>query len=357
MLETIECRLQNKDNGFDLLRLFASILVIASHSYPLVGRGDEIFAQYFFYDTGGGFAVAAFFVISGMLITRSALDNDGWSFLRARVLRVMPALLLVGMLQYLVIGPLFTTTPLPTYFRDEIFHPVRTATIFWNSYVLSGVFTKNVVTNVNGSLWTLPYEVSFYLWIFLAAGLGILTKRTSLAITLTAVGFLLFLQNGVGLSFENQGGYLFKGSPFYSGIKNFIFFMMGSMMYFLRDRIVLTAPMAFTALLLMVIAVGGRMEGPAYYVCFPYLIIYAGLKLLPAINLRDSIGDLSYGVYVIGFPVQQMIVELAGQTIRPTSLTLLSLPLSLGFAWMSWRYVEAPALRLRHRWKKTTDLQ
>lgn len=351
MLETIECRLQNKDNGFDLLRLFASILVIASHSYPLVGRGDEIFAQYFFYDTGGGFAVAAFFVISGMLITRSALDNDGWSFLRARVLRLMPALLLVGILQYLVIGPLFTTTPLPTYLRVEFFHPVRTATLFWNTYVLSGVFTKNIAPNVNGSLWTLPYEFSFYLWIFLATGLGVLTKRSSLAITLTVVGFALWLQNGVGLSFENQGGFLFKGSPFYSGIKNLIFFMMGSMLYFLKDRILLTAPMALTALVLMVIAVGGHMAGLVYYVCFPYLVIYAGLKLLPAINLRDSIGDLSYGVYVIGFPIQQMIVELSGQTIQPTFLTLLTLPLSLGFAWMSWRYVEAPALRLRHRWK------
>lgn len=353
MPETIESRLQQKENGFDLVRLFASVLVIVSHSYPLSGRQDEIFAQWLHYDTGGGFAVAAFFVISGMLITRSALDNDGWSFLRARILRVVPALLLVGALQYLVIGPIFTTTPLPTYFVAELTHPIKTATIFWNNYVLTGVFTRNIVPNVNGSLWTLPYEFSFYLWVYLATGLGVLTRRSSVVLSLLVVGFALFLKHGVGLSFESQGGFLFKGSPYYSGIKNLVFFMMGSMLYFLRDRIVLTAPMAITALLLMVIAVGGHMEGLAYYVCFPYLVIYAGLKLLPAISLRKSIGDLSYGVYVIGFPIQQMIVDLSGQTIRPTFLTLLSVPLSMGFAWMSWRYVEEPALRLRHRWGKS----
>jgi peptidoglycan/LPS O-acetylase OafA/YrhL len=353
--QTIERQLQNKENGFDLLRLLAAILVIASHSYPLSGRTDEIFAQYFTYDTGGGFAVAAFFVISGLLITRSALENDGWDFLLARVLRLMPALLFVGVLQYLVIGPIFTVTPLSTYFKVEIYHPLRTATLFWNNFHLSGVFTKNIVTSVNGSLWTLPYEFVFYLWIFFATGLGILTKRSSMAITLLVVGFAVFLHSSSGLSFENQGGVLFKLSPFYSGIKSLSFFMMGSMLYFLRARIPLTAPLALSALILMMIAAGGQMAGVTYYLCFPYLIVYAGLKALPPLNLRHSIGDLSYGVYIVGFPMQQMIFELSGQSIRPTFLTLLAVPLSLGFAWISWRYVEAPALRIRYRYKKIYD--
>jgi peptidoglycan/LPS O-acetylase OafA/YrhL len=287
-----------------------------------------------------------------MLITRSAMENDGWSFLRARVLRLVPALVLVGLLQYLVIGPLFTTLPLSTYFTAEKLHPLWTATIFWNTYGLAGVFTNNFDPSVNGSLWTLPYEFVFYLWVFMAVGLGFLNKRSSLAIGLAALGFILFMENGLGLSYTNQGGYLFGNSPFYSGVKSFIFFMMGSLLYFLRGRIPMTAPMALCAGALLYIAVGGHMEALAYYVCFPYMVIYAGLKMLPAINLRDSIGDLSYGVYVIGFPIQQIIVELSGQSIRPTLLTLLAVPLSLGFAWMSWRYVEEPALRLRHRWKR-----
>src|SRR5262245_53522115 len=82
-----------KNNNFDIIRLFAALLVLISHCYPLTGVATDPFAHYFGeYDTGGGWGVAIFFVISGFLVTRSVMERSTWVYLRSRVLRIVPAL-------------------------------------------------------------------------------------------------------------------------------------------------------------------------------------------------------------------------------------------------------------------------
>jgi len=78
-----------------------------------------------------------------------------------------------------------------------------------------------------------------------------------------------------------------------------------------------------------------------------YLIIYIGLA--PRIRMPDFArwGDLSYGTYIWAFPVQQITSASLGAWASWYFNLAISLPIVLALAWMSWHFVEAPALSLK----------
>lgn len=80
-------------NRFDFMRLFAALLVLWSHSYPLTGRNpQEPLARLTGIESMGGMGVAIFFVLSGYLVTLSLERSPGLlSFARKRAVRIYPA--------------------------------------------------------------------------------------------------------------------------------------------------------------------------------------------------------------------------------------------------------------------------
>lgn len=70
---TVADLVDRRSPGFDALRLVLAFLVLVSHTWPLGGFGSEpqspIAPRYL---TLGGFAVAGFFAMSGLLVGRSA---------------------------------------------------------------------------------------------------------------------------------------------------------------------------------------------------------------------------------------------------------------------------------------------
>jgi peptidoglycan/LPS O-acetylase OafA/YrhL len=58
--------------------------------------------------------------------------------------------------------------------------------------------------------------------------------------------------------------------------------------------------------------------------------------------------DLSYGVYLYGWPITQVIRGFVGQNLTGYDMTALALPATVLAAWFSWRYIEKPALRLKN---------
>jgi peptidoglycan/LPS O-acetylase OafA/YrhL len=101
---------QGKDNNFNLIRLIAALAVLVTHSFAIATGNPELEPlRGWLGMTIGDFAVDAFFITSGFLVTASlARRQSGLEFVCARVLRIYPALLVMVALTVFVVGPLLS---------------------------------------------------------------------------------------------------------------------------------------------------------------------------------------------------------------------------------------------------------
>jgi peptidoglycan/LPS O-acetylase OafA/YrhL len=309
-------------NSFDLLRLAAAVAVIFHHSRVLQGLSPITLGRLDF----GSLGVGVFFVISGYLVTASYGRSAGLGdYLRKRLLRIEPALIACLLLTALVFGAAATTLPLGEYFcSDQVWlYVLRNALLYPVTYDLPGVFAHNPYPAVvNGSLWSLRLEFTCYLGVAALAAAGQLRRGVvaGLAIAALAVfatlGWLRSdLAQGEVLRLTvlaAQFGFLFLAGAYLQ--------LLGrpAPRWTLLSAVFLATPLWVLGLPAMIIAVG-ELRGPR----------------LPA--------DVSYGLYIYAFPIQQMLAA-AGM-----SSFALATALTLPFAAASWFLVERPALRLKPR--------
>ena len=163
---TLGERATGRDNNFNLVRLMAAGLVLVSHSWPLTGTPGEPLERVAGFSLGH-LGVDIFFVVSGFLVTGSLLDRPMRSFLRARALRIFPALAANAFGTALVIGPFVTALPLAGYFTTwDTWRYALQNSLTWPMgvcWTLPGVFLGNPGGHaVNGALWSLPWELTMY---------------------------------------------------------------------------------------------------------------------------------------------------------------------------------------------------
>jgi peptidoglycan/LPS O-acetylase OafA/YrhL len=113
----LERALERPENNILLIRFTAATLVVFSHSFPLAfGTGVAEPPAPLIPTSFGTIGVSVFFVISGLLISRSYAERRQiWRFLWARVLRIYPALVVAVLFCAAVVGPLFTSLPVSDY--------------------------------------------------------------------------------------------------------------------------------------------------------------------------------------------------------------------------------------------------
>ena len=192
-------------NNFDAVRLAAALSVVFSHSF-LIAEGSEA-NEPFARITGnqsilGLVGVFVFFIISGYLVTESYCRRPApGSFAARRMLRIYPGLVVNVLVCAFLIGPLVSTLPLGAYLASPELRQflVDTLTLDPGPLHLPGVlFADNSVgLLINGSLWTLRYEVMMYLMI-VALGVTHLLRLPS-AIILVGIGTLWLLDRYVDL--------------------------------------------------------------------------------------------------------------------------------------------------------------
>jgi peptidoglycan/LPS O-acetylase OafA/YrhL len=328
-------------NNFDTLRLVAAICVIFSHAF-LIAEGNQEHEPLILL-TGrqsilGLAGVFVFFAISGFLVTQSyETTGSPLRYLAKRALRIFPGLFVALVVSAFVIGPLVTNLSLADYLRrGEVYRYVVGNTLLdFRVHELPGVmFVDNPVgLEINGSLWSLRYEVMMYLMVLVLGALRLLDPRMLLALLALGLACLRF----DSLGFLGTWGWLLA------------FFAVGMVLYKLRATRLFDARVAALAAAGLVLSVPLRQFIELFPLFGGYLAIYLALERRLPVLKAARFGDLSYGLYIYGWPVEAMVMWASRGALAWWQLFLLSLPLALAAAWLSWRLVEEPMLRLKKR--------
>lgn len=353
MSATIGQLARGRDNNFNLVRLLAAGCVLVSHSWPLSGTPGEPFERFAGFSLGH-FGVDIFFVVSGFLVTGSLFSRGTLrSFVRARALRIFPALTVNSFGTALVIGPLVTRLPLAAYFSSPgtwAYAILNATTWPWGVvWTLPGVYLGLPAgPPVNGALWSLPWELTMYALLVAlgAAALGAKPKLGARGVRVVVFGLALLATLGHGL---NEGADLSRAFGVVQGLRLVALFFTAASLQLLRDRVPLSGGAFAVALAALIASL--RWQGYAL-VAYPLLLSYTvlWLALVPGGVLRgyNRLGDYSYGFYLWQFPIQQWIVFTHPGISQPV-LILCSLPAALAIAVASWHLIERPALALKER--------
>jgi len=344
--------IDSRENNFNLIRFIAASLVLYSHSFPLLlGKSySEYFSELLGFSLGY-LAVDVFFVTSGLLVCKSLCRHELKNFIVSRALRIYPALWF-SVLFCLTIGAVITSTDIYQYVFHEKFTDfvLYNTTIVWSDYqYLPGVFTSAPLEPaVNGSLWTLPWELKMYISL---VGLGLLSifsrvesnkeRIFSFAfIAIAVISLILFVY------YREFSSYHWFYSKFFRFASTFF---LGGVLYTLRDYIVINK--FILILLVVVMAATNFLNKQVFFYVFVILLPYLTICLAYISNRKlltfNKLGDYSYGIYIYAWPIQQIYVT-TFSNLSPYTLFVYSFLSTLILAYFSWHMIERPALNLKH---------
>lgn len=332
--------------NFDAIRLAAAVAVVLSHSFLLSSAGYNAEPLVRLLGDGhdlGRFAVGVFFIISGFLITHSYQHRASTqSYVFNRVMRIFPGLIVCTLFTALVIGPLFAPD-LGRYLTSA-----STWQYVWNTALLQpgggSAFPVSMYggpqgTMMLGTTWSLAPEFACYLGVLMFGAAGLVRLPVALAVLAAGVW------THVNWEFPALNATAWA----------LMFFAAGAALFLLHERsrpapvLVAVAMATFLA----AAAAGYLLQGLALFGS----VVVIQLATSDRIVLPDAAryGDLSYGVYLYGWPAQQVVRALGGPSITWWQMFLCSLPLALVAAWASWHLVESRAIAVARRYQHTRN--
>ncbi|WP_339732007.1 acyltransferase [uncultured Gimesia sp.] len=341
-----------KKNNFDLLRLLLAMTVCLVHAAEL---SDFASLNSLSGILSAKVAVQAFFVVSGFLIVMSYERSSSLtSYASKRLRRIYPAYFTVVLLCALGLV-LVSQQPLQEYFSLAWLKYLVANLTFLNFLqpTLPGVFESNRLAAVNGALWTLKIEVLFYVAVPLLVycirrfrRLPVLLFFYCLSVAYAELMTFAAVQTGVAfyerlarqlpgqLSYFMAGAILFYYLPFFERRIGYLVSLAVG---------VLTVNFLFPLPLLQPFAL-------ATLVLFFGLFLYAG-------NF-GKYGDFSYGVYILHFPVIQILLISGWFRERPWYFLFIAVSITLIGAILMWNLVEKRfLLRSSHYVGATAQLE
>jgi len=354
---SVEQQFNPRSNSVNALRLALAVLVLVSHTIQLSTRGEDPFGGF----TGSPvdistMAVDGFFALSGFLIAGSFLASPSvWRYLWRRALRILPAFWVCLVVTTVLIAPVAWLLEFGTLAGYPVSGDLSATSYVWQNagllirqYEISGAFEGEVV---NGSLHTLFYEFACYLIVALFGVLGLLSRRRGLVLGVFGIAWAITLVEAVA-----QTG-LVGGQPARELMLRYgTMFVAGTCARLFADRIRLTTRGSLLAVLILAAALvadslvdGDSRSVLTYSLIAPlaitYLVLVTGASSrLARVGARR---DLSYGLYVYAWPVQATLLVVGAESWWLPAYLVVSLVIALGMAYLSWTYIESPALALK----------
>lgn len=321
-------------NNFDFIRFLLAFIVMIAHIAVLVP--NDVYADirpYFKSDI----AIRAFFIISGFLVSKSLANTSSMKrYFIKRIRRIVPAYTFV-ILFFAVLLSAISTFTIGEYFSHEQFWKYLSVNLLYQNYLepcLPGVFeNNNTMCAVNGALWTIKIEESFYLLLPFLAFLDkkFFTKKWffyALVYMFSLIFFNVLAQTGHYRIAKQLPGSL---SYFVGGIIAFQYFeilfknlkilivpaiLIFFFEYFYIDWIILR-PIALMVIVMFV----------AYHFRF--------------LNHYGKYGDFTYGTYIFHFPIIQICVWFSlYEMMDRWLLMLLIISCTILCAVFSWKVIE-----------------
>ncbi|AAW74036.1 acyltransferase [Xanthomonas oryzae pv. oryzae] len=342
-----QSELAHRSNNFDFIRIVAATSVLVSHHFALAKLPEPLVLQF---QTLGGYGVFIFFSISGFLVAQSwQRDPSLVRFTYRRLLRIWPGMLCVLILCAFLLGPAVTTLSLKEYFLNELTWTYFKTMLFQVQPFLQGVFPDSAVPYIpNGVLWTIPIEVHCYGYLAILGVIGVLRWRWVLLAATAALAVYYYGYHDAENVFRAGGGRVHE-------IEFATFFFSGVLLHYFREiwsswnRIIPSFLVVMTAFLLLF---QNDHQLIAVFLFTPFFFVVLGNLSFPIMRRFGRFGDMSYGIYIYAFPVQQTLFWLWGESISFNTSLALALTITGLLAWISWHLIEQPALRLKPRTPK-----
>lgn len=323
----------HRRNSYDFVRFCAAAMVLFSHHFDLAGLTEP---QVPFYgEDFGQLAVSIFFCLSGFLIAQSLEKNSDWArFAAARCLRIFPNLAFVLVLTSSLALVAYGNT---AHLWQHVTYVLRNLVMFINGtvFVIPGVLTDSVRQSMNDPLWTLPYELWLYVALFAVCWPGPRWRRLG----------ILFLGVGLALLRLTDADKVFIGPLEVDDLINLgSYFFAGAMLSlvwrsFERHSVII----GVTGLIALVIVVQSDLTTLRPIALAACVVGFGSSR---AMGWFARGGDASYGMYVFGWPVQQLSWHLFGSFWWSFALAV-CITVAIGYA--TWHGFERRALTQRDR--------
>lgn len=351
----------SRDNNFDVIRLFAALQVCTGHIFTHFNISGGIISKILSFFPG----VTIFFALSGFLITSSWCHSKTVKqYARNRFLRIFPALFvcfIVLQLAMIITGDIGW---------NSVLNPQMW--MYWlGQLTLGQFFTPDCLRDFgvgapNGSLWTIPIEIEFYIILPLIFILMLNTnvKKKIMIIAVLSILFNIFLSiispdvhntNAAELMTSQHQILIFKliGVT----VAPYLYcFLVGSIIYLYWDKIkILFVNKVIYWLIAYFAWIYFTGHKPSHSITSSFILISNILLCCVSISAAFSFGkvykclfgiDISYGIYIIHMIVVNIFIELGyGYTIMHA---ILALGITIILALLMYRFVEKPALALKN---------
>jgi len=317
-------------NSYDFVRFCAASAVMFSHHFDLAGFAEP---QVPLLDMDfGQLGVSVFFCLSGFLIAQSLeKSSDRARFFATRFLRIFPnltfVLVVTSTAALLIVGN-------TAHLWQHVAYVFHNLAMFVGGVVFTipGVLEDATRASLNDPLWTLPYELWCYvllLVVFVPGGRWTRTVILVLAVALALLRATSFDDRALGpLEIDdlvNLASYFFAGAAL-------------SLVWRIGDRAALSIGAAGLIGLLAVRADIIELQPIALAACI------VGLGRSRAFASFARGGDVSYGMYVFAWPLQQVSLHLIGSFWLSLAVAFAA---TVAIGYVTWHGFERRALTQR----------